>query len=168
MPQIIAVVGKSGSGKTTLLVKLISELKKRGYSIGTVKHTHHPVEGDREGKDSALHKQAGADTVILASSRQIFMQKDADGDDPEKLKIYFQDRDLLLCEGYKNADCPKIEIFRKDSGKSPLYPDARYSNFTALVSDADIAADMPVFGLEDISEISDFIEKNYILTKKGG
>ncbi|MEZ4526178.1 MAG: molybdopterin-guanine dinucleotide biosynthesis protein B [Desulfobacterales bacterium] len=63
-------------GKTTLIEKLIPELKKRGYRIGTVKHTHHTIEADKKGKDSARHKMAGADTVILAAQNQIFMVKD--------------------------------------------------------------------------------------------
>ena len=69
MAPIISIIGKSGSGKTTLLEMVISELTRRGYSVGILKHDAHGFEIDHEGKDSWRHKQAGASVVALASGR---------------------------------------------------------------------------------------------------
>jgi len=41
MPPVVSIVGRSQSGKTTLIEKLIPEFKNRGYTIGTIKHSHH-------------------------------------------------------------------------------------------------------------------------------
>lgn len=161
MPQMISIVGKSGSGKTTLIEKLLPELKNRGYRIGTVKHTHHTVDADKKGKDSARHREAGADTVILAAQKQIYMVKDMPCDSLESLEMYFQDMDLVITEGYKNENRPKIEVFRIAAHKTPLYAEHRDKHFVALVTDADIAEDIPCFGMEDIIKITDFIEKNF-------
>ncbi len=78
MPQIICIVGRSQSGKTTLIEKLIPELKRRGYRIGTIKHSHHIFDFDKTGKDSWRHKDAGAETVIVVSPGKIAMVKNDD------------------------------------------------------------------------------------------
>ncbi len=162
MPQMISIVGKSGSGKTTLIEKLIPELKTRGYRIGTVKHTHHAVDADKKGKDSARHKAAGADTVILAAQKQIYMVKDMPCDSLESLEMYFQDMDLVITEGYKNENRPKIEVFRMAAHKTPLYAECRDNNFVAMVTDADMDTAIPCFGMEDIKKLADFIEKRFL------
>ncbi len=160
MPPIISVVGKSGSGKTTLLEKLISELKKRGYRIGTAKHAFHEFEMDKEGKDSWRHKAAGADTVIVASSGRIAMVKDDHVGTLDSLVPYFQDMDLVITEGYKKEHKPKIEIFRAAAHKEPLCKGN--NDLIALVTDSDIDLNVPRFGLEDIEKLADFIEKFYL------
>ncbi len=67
MVPIVSIVGTSGSGKTTLLEKLIPELKRRGYRIGTIKHAQHGFSLGAKGKDSRRHREAGADTVIVSA-----------------------------------------------------------------------------------------------------
>ena len=113
MTPIISIVGKSESGKTTLIEKLIPELKKRGYRIGTVKHALHGFQIDREGKDSFRHKAAGADTVVVVSPKSIAMVKNGGGETLDFVVKYFSDMDLVITEGYKRENKPKIEVFRK-------------------------------------------------------
>ncbi|QTA82319.1 Molybdopterin-guanine dinucleotide biosynthesis adapter protein [Desulfonema limicola] len=160
MIPIISFVGKSGSGKTTLIEKLIPELKKRGYRIGVVKHTHHEVKMDKNGKDSTRHKEAGAEMVILASSGRISMVRDLPYDSLKSLEIYFSDLDLVITEGFKKEDKPKIEVFRLATHKTPLFNGSK--DFAAIVTDADIKPEIPVFGLNDIKDIADFIESRYL------
>lgn len=160
MLPIISFVGKSGSGKTTLIEKLIPELKKRGYRIGTVKHTHHDVEMDKKGKDSARHKQAGAEMVILAGKGRFSMVRDMDCDTLENLEFYFTDLDMVITEGFKKEDKPKIEVFRTGTHKKPLFNGTK--DFIAIVTDADISPDIPVFGLNEIEKLADFIESRYL------
>ncbi|OGQ40569.1 MAG: molybdopterin-guanine dinucleotide biosynthesis protein B, partial [Deltaproteobacteria bacterium RIFCSPLOWO2_01_FULL_42_9] len=75
---MVSIVGKSGSGKTTLLEKVVAELTKRGYRVGTIKHDVHGFEIDHEGKDSWRHKMAGAKTVVLSSPDRVAVIKDVD------------------------------------------------------------------------------------------
>ena len=114
LPSVISIVGKSESGKTTLIEKLIPELKRRGYRIGIVKHAHHGFDMDRKGKDSYRHRQAGADTVMIASPGQIAMIKDVPGERLDDLIPFFNDMDLLITEGFKRDRAPKIEVFRAE------------------------------------------------------
>jgi molybdopterin-guanine dinucleotide biosynthesis protein B len=160
MVPIISVVGKSKSGKTTLIVKLIPELKRRGYRVGTVKHASHDFDMDKKGKDSWRHKAAGADTVIVASSERIVMVKDENFVQLENIEKYFDDVDLVITEGFKKENRPKIEVYRPHNNKKPLCNDDK--TVIALVTDTDISVNVPTFGLEEIEALSDLIEKKYL------
>jgi len=120
MPAIVSIVGRSESGKTTLIEKLIPVLTQRGYRIGTIKHTHHAIDIDRSGKDSARHRTAGAETVMLASPGRIAMFKATASEALDGLIRYFDDLDLLITEGYKRENKPKIEVLRAAVGTELL------------------------------------------------
>ncbi len=160
MPPMISIVGKSGSGKTTLIEKLIPELKRRGFRIGTVKHTSHEFEMDKKGKDSTRHKAAGADTTIIAARNRIGMVKDMACESLDSLMVFFDSVDLVITEGYKREKKPKIEIYRPSVHSAPLY--AEDKEIIALVTDADLPVEIPRFGLEDIPSLADFIEGRFL------
>ena len=163
MPVILSIVGKSGSGKTTLIEKLLPELKNRGYRIGTIKHAAHEADMDKEGKDSWRHREAGADTVLVVSPKTIAMIKSHPDQGQEDLDKYFDDVDVVLTEGFKSGDKPKIEIFRPEAHRELLCRgDAQ---LVAVVTDAAIHLGIPVFGLDDVSGLADFIEARYILDR---
>ncbi len=162
MPPLIAFVGKSKSGKTTLVEKLIPELKRRGYRIGTIKHAHHGFSLDQQGKDSSRHRQAGADGVIVAGPQTMAMVRDQVDESLQALATFFKDMDLVVVEGFKREDQPKIEVCRKANGKAPIDPPP--SNLIARVTDMDIFQDVPTFGLEAIEAIVDLIEERFLLS----
>jgi molybdopterin-guanine dinucleotide biosynthesis adapter protein len=160
MPPIISVVGKSGSGKTTLIEKLIPEIKKRGYRIAIIKHAFHQFDIDKEGKDSWRHRAAGADTVIVASHGRIAMVKNHNSENIDSMAAYFSDTDIVITEGYKRENKPKIEVFRAAAHKEPLC--LGNLDLIALVTDTDVDLNVPRFGLEDIEKLADFIEEKYL------
>ncbi len=161
MPQLLSVVGNSASGKTTILEKLIVELKRRGHRIGVIKHAHHGFNLDQEGKDSWRHKNAGADTVLIASPGRIAIIKDDEKSESlSYLKQYFNDVDLILIEGFKRKRWPKIEVFRAAVHEAPLF--AGNSDLVAWVTDSNLDLNVPKFGLEEIPALADFIEMRYI------
>jgi molybdopterin-guanine dinucleotide biosynthesis protein B len=162
MPQVICVVGRSQSGKTTLIEKLIPILKNKGYRIGTIKHSHHVFDFDKSGKDSWRHKDAGAETVIIASPGKIAMVKNDHDGTLEGLIGYFDDLDLLITEGYKGARRPKIEVVRAARHNNALLKDD--DCLVAVVTDASLNLSVPVFGLEDIEKLADFIEEKFLAT----
>ncbi len=159
--KIITIVGKSNSGKTTLLEKLIKLLTQRGYKIGSVKHAHDGFEMDREGKDSWRHRKAGASAALVISEHKVAVIKDDESGYVEKMTSYLSDMDVIIAEGFKKQNLPKIEVFRVDSvHKEPLCMDDE--NLIAFVTDSNHKPDVPVFGLEDIKEIADFIESEFL------
>lgn len=160
MPPIVSIVGKSNSGKTTLIEKLIPLLKKRGFRVGVIKHALHGFEIDKKGKDSWRHKAAGADTVIVASPESVAMVKDGACDSLPSLEPYVTDMDLVIAEGFKRGDQPKIEIVRSARNSRPICKgDGR---LIALVTDLELDLAVPVFGLEEISRLADFIVERFL------
>jgi molybdopterin-guanine dinucleotide biosynthesis protein B len=161
-PPIVSIVGKSGSGKTTLLVKLVAELKQRGFRVGTIKHDVHGFEMDRPGKDSWRHKQAGAATTIISSPYQIGMVRDVDHDhQPEELMPFLSDVDVILTEGYKQGNWPKLEIFRSEIHRTPLCRSD--DNLLALASDDLLDIDVPRFATDDVKGLVDLLIKHFNL-----
>lgn len=160
MTQVICIVGRSRSGKTTLIEKLIPVLKNKGYKIGTVKHSHHIFDFDKSGKDSWRHKDAGAETVIIASPGKIAIVKNDHEGTLDSLIDYFGDMDLVITEGYKGAHKPKIEVVRAARHSDILLKGDRH--LVAVVSDAILDIDLPIFGLEDLDDLANFIEEKYL------
>jgi molybdopterin-guanine dinucleotide biosynthesis protein B len=166
MIPIISIVGKSDSGKTTLIEKLVPELTRRGYRIATVKHDTHGFEVDREGKDSWRHKQAGAHTVVISSPRKVALIGDVEKDltlDEIRGK-WIQDVDLIISEGYKRDIQPKIEVFRKEKHKKLLC--TKKDNLIAVVSNQKFRVGVPCFDLEDMNGLSNFVEEEFLKSKK--
>ena len=166
MIPIISIVGKSDSGKTTLIEKLLPELTRRGYRIATVKHDVHGFEVDREGKDSWRHKQAGAHSVVISSPKKAALIRDVESDmNLEEIREkLIKDVDLILSEGYKKDVQPKIEVFRKEKHQELLC--TQRDHLVAIASNRKFNVGVPCFDLEDMGGLADFIEKEFLKSKK--
>jgi molybdopterin-guanine dinucleotide biosynthesis protein B len=148
--RVIGFAGWSGSGKTTLIVKLIPALIGRGLSVSTLKHAHHSLEIDRPGKDSYLHREAGAREVLVASARRwALMHELRDEDEPHLADLLprLSDVDLVIVEGFKSEAHAKIEVHREAIGKPLLFPEDR--NIVAIVSDVPPTGPEPRSGIRD-------------------
>ena len=160
IPPVVSIVGYSGSGKTTLIEKLISALKQRGLRVGTIKHDVHGFEMDRPGKDSWRHKQAGASTTIITSPRQIGMVMDADHDHhPLELLPLMAGMDIVIVEGFKKANLPKIEVFRSENGKPPACRGDK--NLIAVVSNTSLDWGVPRYTDDDVEILTDVIIQKF-------
>lgn len=170
MTPIISIVGYSDAGKTTLVEKLVPELKKKGYRVGTIKHTEHESNFDTKGKDSWRHFAAGADAVVTASAGKTVIIRKSDnqpGDSHSQLSLlekHLSDMDVIIAEGFKNAGFPKVEVFRSQAHEAPICRNDK--TLIAVVTDDEITLDVPVFGLEESERLSDFIEREYLLGGK--
>jgi len=160
MIPIISVVGKSQVGKTTLLERLIAELKRRGYRVGTIKHDTHGFEIDKPGKDSWRHAQAGSDVVLISSPEKLALIKGVDRERTlDELLAYMGDVELVLTEGYKSGDKPKIEVSRQARGQELLCDE---EELLALVTDQPFDLDVPQFDFEDVVGLADLIEERFL------
>jgi molybdopterin-guanine dinucleotide biosynthesis protein B len=157
--RVIGLAGWSGAGKTTVLSRLIPLLSARGLSVSTMKHAHEGFDVDRPGKDSYIHREAGASEVLIASARRfVLMHELRGGAQPSlaELLVRMGSCDLVIIEGFKNAPHAKIEIHRKIAGKPFLFPqDAR---IVALASDERPAhCPLPHAALDDTPAILELV-----------
>lgn len=158
--RVIGIAGWKNSGKTTLTERLVAELSARGWSVSTVKRAHHDADIDSEGTDSFRHRSAGAAEVMLVTPlRWALMHELRDEPEPDLQAVLarLSPCDLVIVEGYKSSPHPKIETRRTAAkDKTPL-PSS--SNVIAIAADNAIdGATVPVFDLDAIAIIADFIE----------
>ena len=166
-PPAVAFVARSGTGKTTLVEAVIREMRARGYRIGALKHDAHQFEIDRPGKDSARFTEAGAEVMVLVSDNTVAMvQKPDRPPKPDKLlQMWFSEMDLVLVEGYKTSDLPKIAVHRAALGKPLLCRGEKNDpHLLAVASDSSAAMpvelDVPVLDLGNPAAIADFLVKS--------
>lgn len=157
--RIIGLAGWSGSGKTTLVTKLIPCLAARGLRVSTLKHAHHGFDLDTPGKDSFMHRAAGATEVIISSGRRWAMLHEL-RDEPEwdlpHLVAKMSPVDLVLVEGFKRDAFPKLEIHRIANGKPLIHPED--PRIVAIASDSALPeAAVPVIDLNDVNAIADLL-----------
>jgi molybdopterin-guanine dinucleotide biosynthesis protein MobB len=121
--KVIGIVGRKDSGKTHLVVRLIGEFALRGFTVSTIKHTHHhDFVVDQPGKDSDRHRVAGAREVILAGDRQwALIHSAAAPPTIEELLGRLAPCDIVLVEGYKGlSQLTRIEVCRDATTRPPL------------------------------------------------
>lgn len=169
--KIFGLAGWSGSGKTTLMVKLLGELVSRGYRVSTIKHAHHAFDVDKPGKDSYEHRQAGAAEVMVSSAeRWALMHEHRGAPEPtvKDLVAQMTPVDLLLIEGFKRENHPKLEVHRPGVGKPLLQPED--PQVVAVASDSRLEGlPVPILELDDVAAIADFILTHQGLAlRKGG
>lgn len=159
--RIFGITGWKNSGKTTLTVRLVGELVARGYRVSTIKHAHHAFDIDHEGTDSYRHRQAGATEVAIVSGVRWALMHEMRGEEEpplEEIVARLAPCDLIVVEGYKRETHPKIEARRKGAADSrPLAPSD--PAIVAIAADHALSGErLPVFDIDDISRIADFVE----------
>ncbi len=157
--KIFGLAGWSGSGKTTLVVRLIPALIARGLTVSTVKHAHHAFDIDQPGKDSWVHRQAGAREVMVSSQmRWALMHEHRGAPEPglAELLSHMSPVDLVIVEGFKREPFEKLEIHRPSLGKPLLCVED--PDIVAVASDAPIPRlTLPRLALDDVEAIASFI-----------
>jgi molybdopterin-guanine dinucleotide biosynthesis protein B len=165
---MIGLAGWSGSGKTTLITKVLPVLIKRGLKVSTLKHAHHGFDLDQPGKDSFMHRAAGASEVMISSGKRWAVLHEL-RDEPEwnmpALLQKIAPVDLVLVEGYKRESFPKIEIYRETNGKPLLHGEDKF--IVAVASDTPLPnVALPVVDLNDIDAVADALLKHAVALEK--
>lgn len=123
---VMAIIGWSGSGKTTLLEYVVGRLAAAGLRVNVIKHSHHDVTLEPPHKDSARVRAAGAAEVMIASPYRVAIMRELRGAAEPSLAEHLArlaPADLTLVEGYKWEALPKLEVYRPEVGKPPMFPD---------------------------------------------
>jgi molybdopterin-guanine dinucleotide biosynthesis protein B len=157
---IISVAGKQNAGKTTLIKDLIPKLKKQGYRVGTLKYNIRKFDIDHEGKDTYKYSHSGADSVAISSQNEIAVMKKTANPFTlhEIIEAYFNDVNVVLVEGYREDDYPRIRIIDSQETKT-VKIDSK--NELLLIKEN---LKNRCFSIEDINKALDFIEKSLKIT----
>jgi molybdopterin-guanine dinucleotide biosynthesis protein B len=161
--KVIGLAGWSGAGKTTLLTRVIPLLLDQGLRVSVIKHAHHSFDVDVPGKDSWVHRQSGAEEVLVSSGKRWALMHELRGAAepllPELLKKMSR-VDLVVVEGFKSEPHRKIEVHRLANGKPPLFPDD--PAISGIATDGHLETALPVAHLDDIPAIAAMMQKSAI------
>ncbi|SNR99244.1 molybdopterin guanine dinucleotide biosynthesis accessory protein MobB [Anaerovirgula multivorans] len=161
MIPVFSIVGKSSNtGKTTVLCNIIKVLKARGYRVATIKHDVHGFDIDHPGKDTWKHGQAGSDIVMISSPIKFAKIEKVEREYTlDEILADIKNVDIIITEGYKRADKPKLEVYRKEVTEKFLCSD---EEMFAIVTDDEHGKAIPTFGFHEIEKLVDFIVKLFL------
>ncbi|MFZ5825899.1 MAG: molybdopterin-guanine dinucleotide biosynthesis protein B [Bacillota bacterium] len=159
MPPVLSIVGCGKCGKTTMVERLVAELTRRGYAVGTLKHDVHGFNMDHEGKDTWRHKQAGAQAVCIIGPDQIGLVRSTPRGEfsVHDAIALLGPVDLVVTEGFKRERFAKIEIFSSVRNEGGLLC-GNDPQLLAVAGDLPVETDRPTFDWNNISAIADFVE----------
>ena len=157
----------SGCGKTTLIEKLVPKLIQKGFIVSVIKHAHHKFDIDKPGKDSYNLRKAGARPMIISSKERFALIQENDQNEEKSLfemlemfaKNPIKKCDIIIVEGYKNENIPKLEVYRPVIKKPLLFTEDK--NIFAIATDSKIEASIPSLDLNNINSITDYIIQKY-------
>lgn len=160
IPVFSIISSNSNVGKTTVICSIIEELKFRGYKVATIKHDVHGFDIDHPGKDSWKHAEAGADTVVISSKEKIALIEKLETEytlDEVISKIH--NVDIIITEGYKNENKPKLEVYRK--GISNIIH-SKEKDLFAIITDIPLNMEVSQFNFNEIKDLVTLIEQIFL------
>tara|TARA_Y100000741_G_C18097715_1_gene495521 strand:- start:217 stop:699 length:483 start_codon:yes stop_codon:yes gene_type:complete len=155
--KIIGIVGWKNTGKTFFVSKIIKKLKSKNYRIASIKHAHHTFDIDHPNTDSYIHRISGSSQVIISSSKRWAKINEIENQNEKKLDELISEiseTDIVIVEGYKNENHPKIEIINDKKNKF-LFQNIK--NVRAIISNFNFDIDIKQFKQNEIDEIVNFI-----------
>ncbi len=160
------IASSSDSGKTTLLENLVPDLISKGLRVAVLKGNSQRIDLDKPGKDTWRYLEAGAEMAGIITPEKYMITGTASNEQEirENATRLCRGLDLVLIEGDKKSNHPKIEIMQDDSTSGPTGA----ANVIALVSNEEVrgaedifSAEIPVFKPDHTAEIADFIFKHF-------
>jgi molybdopterin-guanine dinucleotide biosynthesis protein B len=155
-PFVVGVAGWKNSGKTTLVERLVAALVQRGFTVSTVKHSHHDVAFEKDGTDSARHRDAGASEVAVISPKRwavLHETQNIPGPTLTDILARLGPADIVIVEGFKHEPIRKIEVRRTGQGAGAPLAGSDPAVF-AIASDHEIRMSrVPVLSLDDIDSL---------------
>ena len=159
--MILGLAGWSGSGKTTLIKNLLPKLKKINISVSTIKHAHEGFDIDKPGKDSFIHRESGAQEVLISSSKRFALMSNYKNKESSLTDLIAKltPVDLVLVEGWKTENIKKIEVYRKEV-KKPLLALNDKNIIAIATNDKNINIDKVIsLDINNYDIIAKFIQK---------
>jgi molybdopterin-guanine dinucleotide biosynthesis protein B len=159
---VVSFIGKKKSGKTTVLLGVIGELRSRGYREAVLKHDTHGFDVDIPGTDSYRFRELGAEVVGIASPDKYVWVNGTAEEHPlgELLRQIREPVDLVITEGFKKQDAPKIEVSRQARSMELVSTPDELIGITSDQTFPGYA--VPQFALEDFRGLADLVEERIL------
>ena len=158
--RVIGLAGWSGAGKTTLMSRIIPYLRKDGLRVSVIKHAHHSFDVDVPGKDSWVHRQSGAEEVLVSSDARWALMHELRGAAEPRLPDLLAKMspvDFVIVEGFRSGPHRKIEVHRAANGKPLLFPDD--PAIAGIACDATLETTLPTAHLDDIPAVAAMMQR---------
>ena len=118
--KAFSVIGISKTGKTTSIEKIIKGLKKRNYSVASIKEIHFDSFAiDTPGTNTDRHRQAGSEIVTARGLNETDIMFPLKLPIEDILKFYYQD--YIVMEGVKDYNIPKIACADKEEDLEKIF-----------------------------------------------
>ena len=159
--KIVGIVGWKDSGKTTIATKIINKLSSKNFRVASIKHAHHAFDIDHENTDSFKHRSAGSSQVIVSSSKRWVKISELNNSKEktlDELINQLSEIDIVIVEGFKKENHPKIEIIKNDNDN---YLFGKIKNIKAIISNNKLETDLRIFKNDEIDNIVDFILREF-------
>ncbi len=157
--KLVGIVGWKNSGKTYFVSQIIRILKSKNMRVASIKHAHHDFDIDHENTDSYIHRTSGSSQVIISSSKRwakITELNDSEEKTLNELISELSDTDIVIIEGFKNENHPKLEVIKKGNNNFLFN---KISNIQAIITDEKVNTDLKQFKKNEINNIVNFIIK---------
>ena len=157
--KVLSVVGFTQSGKTTTIEKIIIELRKRNYTVGSLKDIHYEeFQMDTDGTNTDRHRKAGSQ-LVAARGRD-----ETDILYSEHLDIYrilnFFDQDYIILEGVNEGNFPKIIAAKDIEGIEGKLDEKAILVSGRIADQIEYYKDLEAISCKEIDRLVDFIEEN--------
>jgi molybdopterin-guanine dinucleotide biosynthesis protein B len=168
MPPLLHILGGQNHGKTTLIVALVEELSRRGFRVGTIKHSSHAHDLDTPGKDSHRHRQAGAEpaAILTPGMGAVFFRVVPGEDVFSTIDSLYSACDLVLVEGHLDRPGPRVEVWRAAVGTPPLL--TTRADIVGLVTDDPIAVRVPTWSRSNVPLLAERLLEQLNLSSAAG
>jgi molybdopterin-guanine dinucleotide biosynthesis protein B len=148
--------------KSELVRRLVVELVGRGLQVSTIKRVSDAVDLEKAGSGTWKHRAAGAAEVIIASANRFALLREMPRNtiepDVAGLLARMAPVDIVLLDGFRRSDYPKMEVVQAGQGKALFAPGD--SMVLAIASDVPMATDIPCLALSGIGALADFVLAN--------
>ena len=162
LPVIFAVSGVKNSGKTTLISKLIRHFTSLGYGVGTVKHEGHDRCFETSQTDTTKHLAAGSLATLIYSNHRYQLQVESSPPADFLQWPAFSSCDIIILEGLKHSQYPKIEVLRAGVSETPVCSDETLFAI-ATNHEAFSHQTVEVVPLNEIAPLVNLIKKRFLL-----
>lgn len=157
--KVFSVFGITKSGKTTTIENIIKELKRRGYSVGSVKEIHYEKFAiDTEGSNTDRHRKAGSELVTargLHETDVLFPNML-----PVKDILAFYDTDFVVLEGVTDYNVPKIITAHTTDEVDERMDGSVFALSGRLSNSLDEYRGLPVINsMDNVEKLVDLIEE---------